>query len=82
MSMKSLLIGSAAALVAVSGARAADAVGVAAPVRVCDTFGVGFTLLRYADTWLVSWQSSVLGGTSALGTAEPMTRAEFDDRTS
>ena len=47
-----------------------------------DTFGVGFTLLRYADTWLVSWQSSVLGGTSALGTAEPMTRAEFDDRTS
>lgn len=46
------------------------------------TYGVGFTLLRYADDWLVSSQSSVLGGTPALGTAEPMTRAEFDDRTS
>ncbi len=47
-----------------------------------ETYGIGFTLLRYADAWLVSSQASVLGGTTALGTAEPMTRAEFDDRTS
>jgi hypothetical protein len=47
MNIKSLLLGSAAALVAVTGARAADAVVVAEPepveyVRVCDTYGTGF----------------------------------------
>lgn len=47
-----------------------------------ETYGVGFTLLRYGDAWLVSAQTSVLGGTSLLGTAEPMTRAQFVDRTS
>jgi hypothetical protein len=45
------------------------------------TYGLGFTLLRYGDQWLVSSQSSAIGGTSALGTAEPMTRAAFDERT-
>ncbi|WP_204270991.1 porin, partial [Escherichia coli] len=44
MTIKSFLLGSAAALVAVTGARAADAVVVAEPeaveyVRVCDTYG-------------------------------------------
>jgi hypothetical protein len=47
-----------------------------------ETWGVGFTLIRYGDTWLVSSQQSVLGNTTAFGTAEPMTRAEYDDRTS
>src|SRR6188508_447790 len=47
MNIKSLLLGSAAALVAVTGARAADAVVIAEPepveyVRVCDTYGTGF----------------------------------------
>ena len=47
MNIKSLLLGSAAALVAVSGARAADAVVVAEPepveyVRVCDIYGAGY----------------------------------------
>jgi opacity protein-like surface antigen len=47
MNIKSLLLGSAAALVAVSGARAADAVVVADPepveyVRVCDIYGAGY----------------------------------------
>lgn len=47
MNIKSLLLGSAAALVAVSGARAADAVVAPEPepveyVRVCDTYGAGF----------------------------------------
>jgi hypothetical protein len=47
MNIKSLLLGSAAALVAVSGARAADAVVAPEPepveyVRVCDTYGAGY----------------------------------------
>lgn len=46
------------------------------------TYGLGFTLLRYGDTWKVSGQQSVLGGTTVFGTAEPMTREEFVERTS
>jgi len=47
MNIKSLLLGSAAALVAVTGARAADAVVAPEPepveyVRVCDIYGAGF----------------------------------------
>ncbi|MER8415976.1 porin [Mesorhizobium sp. M1329] len=47
MNIKSLLLGSAAALVAVSGARAADAVVVAEPepaeyVKICDVYGAGY----------------------------------------
>lgn len=45
------------------------------------TYGLGFTLLRYGDTWKVSSQVSVLGGTSVFGNAEPMTRGEFEART-
>ena len=56
MNIKSLLIGSAAALVAVSGARAADAV-VAEPeaveyVKVCDAFGTGFFYIPGTETCL------------------------------
>ncbi len=56
MNIKSLLIGSAAALVAVSGARAADAV-VAEPeaveyVRVCDAYGSGFFYIPGTETCL------------------------------
>lgn len=32
---------------------------------------VGFTLMRYGDTWKVSSQTSPLGGTTALGTPTP-----------
>jgi hypothetical protein len=47
MSIKSLLLGSAAALAAVTGARAADAIVAPEPepveyVRVCDTYGTGY----------------------------------------
>ncbi len=57
MNIKSLLIGSAAALVAVSGARAADAVVVAEPepaeyVRVCDVYGAGFYYIPGTETCL------------------------------
>ncbi|MEM0899693.1 MAG: porin [Pseudomonadota bacterium] len=57
MTIKSLLLGSAAALVAVSGARAADAVVIPEPelveyVRVCDTYGTGFFFIPGTETCL------------------------------
>lgn len=57
MNIKSLLIGSAAAMVAVSGARAADAVVIAEPepveyVRVCDAYGSGFFYIPGTETCL------------------------------
>ena len=57
MNIKSLLLGSAAALVAVSGARAADAVVVAEPepmeyVRVCDVYGTGYYYMPGTETCL------------------------------
>ncbi|PSJ62779.1 porin [Pseudaminobacter soli (ex Li et al. 2025)] len=57
MNIKSLLLGSAAALAAVSGARAADAVVVAEPepveyVRICDVYGAGFYYIPGTETCL------------------------------
>ncbi|MCO4319831.1 porin [Phyllobacterium sp. 21LDTY02-6] len=57
MNIKSLLLGSAAVLVAATGARAADAVVVAEPepveyVRVCDTYGAGFFYIPGTETCL------------------------------
>jgi hypothetical protein len=57
MNIKSLLLGSAAALVAVTGARAADAVVVAEPepveyVKVCDAYGAGFFYIPGTETCL------------------------------
>ncbi|MGN6304463.1 MAG: porin [Mesorhizobium sp.] len=57
MNIKSLLFGSAAALVAVSGARAADAVVVAEPepaeyVRICDVYGAGYFYIPGTETCL------------------------------
>ncbi|MBX3570130.1 MAG: porin [Rhizobiaceae bacterium] len=57
MNIKSLLLGSAAALVAVSGARAADAVVIAEPepmeyVRVCDVYGTGYYYIPGTETCL------------------------------
>ena len=56
MKLKTLLLGSAAAMIAVSGARAADAV-VADPepveyVRVCDMYGNGFFYIPGTETCL------------------------------
>lgn len=54
MNIKSLLLGSAAAMVAVSGAQAADAVVVEAEpveyVRVCDAYGSGFFFIPGTET--------------------------------
>ncbi|WP_026358514.1 porin [Aureimonas ureilytica] len=71
MNIKSLLLGSAAALVAVTGARAADAVVVAEPepvdyVRVCDVYGKGFYYIPGTQTCLniggyVRFQYNVAG---------------------
>ena len=57
MNIKSLLIGSAAALAAVSGAQAADAIVAAEPepmeyVRVCDAFGAKFFYIPGTETCL------------------------------
>ncbi|MEP9389309.1 porin [Mesorhizobium sp. KR9-304] len=57
MHFRRLFLASAAALVAVSGARAADAVVVAEPepmeyVRICDTYGVGFYYIPGTETCL------------------------------
>jgi hypothetical protein len=57
MNIKSLLLGSAAALVAVSGARAADAVVVAEPepaeyVNICDVYGAGYFYIPGTETCL------------------------------
>ena len=54
MNIKSLLLGSAATMVAVSGAQAADAVVVEAEpveyVRVCDAYGSGFFFIPGTET--------------------------------
>jgi len=56
MKIKSLLLGSAAALIAVSGAQAADAVIVEPEpveyVRICDAYGAGFFYIPGTETCL------------------------------
>jgi hypothetical protein len=57
MNIKSLLLGTAAALAAVSGAQAADAIVAAEPepmeyVRVCDAFGTGYFYIPGTETCL------------------------------
>ena len=66
MNIKGLLLGSAAAFAAVSGAQAADAIVAAAPepmeyVKVCDAFGTGYFYIPGTETCLkigglVRWQ--------------------------
>ncbi len=57
MNIKSLLLGSAAVLVAATGARAADAIVIPEPepveyVRVCDAYGAGFFYIPGTETCL------------------------------
>lgn len=69
MTIKSLLIGSAAAIVAASGAQAADAIVAADPepveyVQVCDTYGDGYFYIPGTETCLkfsgyVQWQTII-----------------------
>ncbi len=88
MNIKSLLIGSAAALAAVSGAHAADAIVAAEPepleyVRVCDAFGTGFFYIPGTETCLkfqgyVRFQTN--WGRDQKGTSDwnSFTRAQFE----
>ena len=88
MNIKSLLIGSAAALAAVSGAHAADAIVAAEPepleyVRVCDAFGTGFFYIPGTETCLkfggyIRFQTNF--GRDAKGTSDwnSFTRAQFE----
>jgi hypothetical protein len=80
MNIKSLLIGSAAALVAVSGARAADAVFAPEPepveyVRVCDAYGAGFFYIPGTETCLqisgYVWYQMGAGSYDPLGGDTP-----------
>ncbi|NTF96111.1 porin [Rhizobium rhizogenes] len=57
MNIKSLLLGSTAALAAVSGAQAADAIVAAEPepleyVRICDAYGAGYFFIPGTETCL------------------------------
>jgi hypothetical protein len=47
-----------------------------------DLYAVGFTLLRYRDSWFVSFQSSPLSGLPSHGVARRMTIDEFERLTS
>jgi len=88
MNIKSLLIGSAAALAAVSGAHAADAIVAAEPepleyVRVCDAFGAGFFYIPGAETCLefqgyVRFQTDFGRDKSGKSDWDSFTRAQFE----
>ena len=89
MNVKSLLLGSAAALLAVSGARAADAVVVAEPepmeyVRICDVYGAGFYYIPGTETCLkvgglVRYQIDARSGDDGFRT-QALARLKFDAR--
>ena len=83
MNIKSLLLGSAAAFVAVSGARAADAVVIAEPepmeyVRICDTYGVGFYYIPGTETCLkVSGYLRYDIGVGSLGNEDVLDKGDY-----
>ncbi|EHK52969.1 porin [Allomesorhizobium alhagi] len=85
MNIKSLLLGSAAALVAVSGARAADAVVIAEPepmeyVRVCDVYGTGFFYIPGTETCLrVGGYIRYDIGIGALGHQDVLDKKDLSD---
>jgi hypothetical protein len=88
MNIKSLLLGSAAALAAVSGAQAADAIVAAEPepmeyVRVCDAFGAGFFYIPGSETCLkiggyVRFQTNIGKDSSGSSDWDSFTRAQLE----
>ncbi|QYA08656.1 porin [Agrobacterium larrymoorei] len=88
MNIKSLLIGSAAALSTFSGAQAADAIVAAEPepleyVRVCDAFGTGFFYIPGSETCLkfsgyVRFQTEFGRDRSGTSDWNSFTRAQFN----
>jgi hypothetical protein len=79
------MLGSAAGLAAVSGARAADAVVAAEPepmeyVRICDTYGVGFYYIPGTETCLkVSGYVRMDVGVGAFGLTDVVDKKDYDD---
>jgi hypothetical protein len=92
MNIKSLLLGSAAALAAVSGAQAADAIIAAEPepmeyVRVCDAFGTGYFYIPGTETCLkvggyvrfeVGFGEDAYVGTAGASDWDSYARAQLD----
>ena len=82
MNIKSLLLGSAAAMVAVSGAQAADAVVVEAEpveyVRVCDAYGSGFFFIPGTET-CIRFSGYVRTQYSKLNADSDATGAEYEN---
>lgn len=83
MNIKSLLLGSAAAMVAVSGAQAADAIVVEPEpveyVRVCDAYGSGFffipgteTCIRFSGYVRSSYEKTVVEREVVTTTGDPV----------
>ncbi|MER8658751.1 porin [Mesorhizobium sp. M1078] len=85
MNIKSLLLGSAAALIAVSGARAADAVVVAEPepaeyVKICDVYGSGYFYIPGTETCLrIGGYIRYDIGAGDVGSFDGATSADVED---
>ena len=90
MNIKSLLLGSAAAMVAVSGAQAADAVVVEPEpveyVRVCDAYGSGFffipgteTCIRFSGFVRSAYEKAYLDDVSVVDAAGAPIAGVLDD---
>ncbi|MER9168341.1 porin [Mesorhizobium australicum] len=85
MNIKSLLLGSAAALIAVSGARAADAVVVAEPepaeyVKICDVYGAGYFYIPGTETCLrIGGYIRYDIGVGDVGSFDGATSADHED---
>ncbi|MBZ9905402.1 porin [Mesorhizobium sp. BR115XR7A] len=85
MNIKSLLLGSAAALLAVSGARAADAVVVAEPepaeyVKICDVYGAGYFYIPGTETCLrIGGYIRYDIGVGDVGSFDGATSADHED---
>ena len=84
MNIKSLLLGSAAAMVAVSGAQAADAVVVEAEpveyVRVCDAYGSGFFFIPGTET-CIRFSGYVRTQFDKLDVDSDVSSAQFENET-
>jgi hypothetical protein len=85
MNIKSLLLGSAAALIAVSGARAADAVVVAEPepaeyVKICDVYGAGYFYIPGTETCLrIGGYVRYDAGVGDVGSFDGRTATDVED---
>jgi hypothetical protein len=88
MNIKSLLLGSAAAMVAATGARAADAIVIAEPepmeyVRICDVYGAGYFYIPGTETCLKigGWVRYQIHTDSDLDAWSKLSRARLEFNT-